>query len=613
MRQQNINQSSMLKMGHVLRGIYRIDSYLSSGGFGNTYVATNIDFDEIDEKCAIKEFFMKGVNVRAANNTTVSVGVTENQPVFDEQLQKFKKEAKRMRQLKNPHIVKVHALFEENGTAYYVMDFIEGENLAQKLRRQNKPLPEDEVMRYLSQILDALQAVHDKGIWHLDLKPANILVDKNGNLSLIDFGASKQQSNKGGATASTAVSYTNGFAPREQMEQSQEKFGPWTDLYALGATLYNLLSNKLPPMPSDIDDDSSSDKHKVLPLPENVSEKTRTLILHLMGTNWKNRPQSVMEVQQLMKQFQQTPGDAHKIPLNDADYITLLKSDDNISELQAEKERIAKEKAEKERLAKEKAEKERIAKEKAEQERIAKEQAEQERLAKEQAEATRIAKEEEEKTILANNPGDKAEKTEQTKVIDDTPKPKWKMAIITGGTVAAIVIAAVLLLPKKNVVIDETDKEILWSKIATNNSNTISEIDTIDIISPTEQTERKQEEELSQKQKEEQQKKQKEEQEKKQKEELAKKQKEEQQKKQKEEQERKRKEEELNRQCLSYYNNANSAYNTRNLKGAWSNINSIENLSGSYARRSEVQKLKKKIQDTALEIKNITGKDPRFQ
>ena len=288
--EQSINSQSMLKVGTVLRGIYRIDSYLSSGGFGNTYVATNIEFDE---RVAIKEFFMKGVTQRDDNQTTVSVSNTENHNSFLEQREKFKKEARRIRQLNNPHIVRVHDLFEENGTAYYVMDYVDGENLSDRLKRTGKPMTEDEVNQILPQILDALKSIHDAGIWHLDLKPANIMVDKNGQVKLIDFGASKQlNAQKGGATASTAISYTNGYAPREQMEQNYDKFGPWTDIYALGATLYNLLTNKRPPLPTDIDDDMSEDKHNALPFPKDVGG-LRFLVLQMMKTNRLQRPQNI--------------------------------------------------------------------------------------------------------------------------------------------------------------------------------------------------------------------------------------------------------------------------------------------------------------------------------
>lgn len=292
--QEQINNSSMLKVGTILRGTYRIESYLSSGGFGNTYVATNIEFDE---RVAIKEFFMKGVTQRADNQTTVSVSNSENHNSFLEQKEKFKKEARRLRKLNNEHIVSVHDLFEENGTAYYVMDYVDGENLTERLKRTGKPMNEEEVREILPQILDALKTVHDAGIWHLDLKPANIMLDKAGNVKLIDFGASKQLNvQKGGATTSTAISYTNGYAPREQMEQNYEKFGPWTDIYALGATLFTLLTNKRPPLPTDIDDDASEEKHKALPMSENISKEMKSLILWMMQTDRNQRPQIIKEV-----------------------------------------------------------------------------------------------------------------------------------------------------------------------------------------------------------------------------------------------------------------------------------------------------------------------------
>ena len=293
----SLNAGNLLYLGTFLHGTYRIDRYLSSGGFGNTYVATNIQFGE---QYAIKEFFMRGISQRDNNNTTVSVSNTDNRETFASQLEKFKKEARRLRKLNNEHIVRVHDLFEENGTAYYVMDYIDGENLSDRMKRTGNPLSEAEVMQLLPQILDALQAAHKEGILHLDLKPANIMVDRQGVVKLIDFGASKQQSAQGGATTSTAVSYTNGYAPREQMEQNLEKFGPWTDFYALGATIYTLLTNKKPPLPSDIDDDGSVDKHLALQMPANCSEKLRNLVLWLMNTNRITRPQNIEEIKEYL-------------------------------------------------------------------------------------------------------------------------------------------------------------------------------------------------------------------------------------------------------------------------------------------------------------------------
>ena len=292
--QESINNQSMLKVGTILHGTYRIDSYLSSGGFGNTYVATNIEFDE---RVAIKEFFMKGVTQRDDNQTTVSVSNLENTNSFLGQKEKFKKEARRLRKMQNEHLVRVHDLFDENGTTYYVMDYVDGENLSEWLKRTGRPMTESEVRLILPQILDALKAVHNEGFCHLDIKPSNIMLEKGGKIKLIDFGASKQLGANGTLTtnAPTAFAQTPGYAPREQMEQNLDKIGPWTDIYALGATLYNLLTNNKPPLPSDIDDDVSEDKHNALPFPDGVSD-LRILVLQMMKTNRLQRPQTVDSV-----------------------------------------------------------------------------------------------------------------------------------------------------------------------------------------------------------------------------------------------------------------------------------------------------------------------------
>lgn len=302
--QSNINLESMLKTGTILRGTYRIDGHLSSGSFGNTYVATHI---YLNEKYAIKEFFMNGVTQRATDTNCVEVSNQANLDEFNQQLEKFKKEARRLRILHDDHIVRVHDLFEENGTAYYVMDYVDGEDLRKRLERTQHPLSESEVNTILDQTLSALSKVHDQGIRHLDLKPANILVDSKGCVKLIDFGASKQSENKNGDASSTAVAFTNGYAPIEQMERSSDKFGPWTDFYALGATLYNLLTNKKPPMPSDINNDHTPDKRSALSLPSEVSHKMRDLILWLMKPNYKERPRSVKEIRDYVGLAQKVP------------------------------------------------------------------------------------------------------------------------------------------------------------------------------------------------------------------------------------------------------------------------------------------------------------------
>ena len=289
MTQQEINNSSMLKVGTILHGSYRIEGYIASGGFGNTYRVMHV---ELGEYFAIKEFYMKGVSERDEDSTTVRVSNTQNRTQFASQLRKFKKEALRLRKLNNPHIVHVHDLFEENGTAYYVMDLIDGISLSAHLKQKGRPMSEEEVWNIMPQILQALDTVHTNGFQHLDLKPGNIMIDKRGSVTLIDFGASKQLDVEEGVSTSSALAYTPGYAPREQMEQNLNKLGPWTDLYALGATFYNLLSNKKPPLPSDIDDE-----HELaFRFPKHVSDRMRQLILWMMTPQRDRRPQSIADV-----------------------------------------------------------------------------------------------------------------------------------------------------------------------------------------------------------------------------------------------------------------------------------------------------------------------------
>ena len=168
-------------------------------------------------------------------------------------------------------------------------------------------MTESEVILLLPQILDALKAVHNEGFCHLDIKPSNIMLDKGGKIKLIDFGASKQLGANGTLTtnAPTAFAQTPGYAPREQMEQNLDKIGPWTDIYALGATLYNLLTNKRPPMPTDIDDDISDDKHLALPFPDSIGD-LRFLVLQMMKTNRLQRPQNIDAIDIKTKR-EQTP------------------------------------------------------------------------------------------------------------------------------------------------------------------------------------------------------------------------------------------------------------------------------------------------------------------
>lgn len=281
-------------------GKYRIERVLGQGGFGITYLAVQVS---LNRRVAIKELFIGGsgqaINDRRGN--VVFVTNPANQQSFNQQREKFKKEALRLSKLDHSNLVKVHEFFEENGTAYIVMDYIEGESLGAKLRREG-PLSENVVISYFKQVLPALEVAHKHNIWHLDIKPENIMVDKYGHAFLIDFGASKHIERNSTLTTSLALAYTKGYCPPEladltygsmnELEQALKDIGPWTDIYALGATMYNLLSDSIP---------SSSNRlyqngRNAFMFPSNVSSSTQDLIVWMMKPNRNDRPQTVNAV-----------------------------------------------------------------------------------------------------------------------------------------------------------------------------------------------------------------------------------------------------------------------------------------------------------------------------
>lgn len=244
-----MNDSTFLPIGTLLSRQYKILQHIGAGGFGKTYLVE----DQLGEKKVVKEFFISSMCTRDVTTQSVTVSVAENRQSFQEQLEKFKEEARRIYSLSHPNIVKVSALFDENDTAYYVMNYVEGESLAQKSRKGK--LSESQIMRYLDQLLSALDYIHSRGITHLDIKPGNIMIDHNDNVVLIDFGASKlfnaQSVNKTMMT-SMRPPFTPGYAPIEQENGNVKDMGPHCDIYALGATLYYLYTGEKAPSPFDI-------------------------------------------------------------------------------------------------------------------------------------------------------------------------------------------------------------------------------------------------------------------------------------------------------------------------------------------------------------------------
>ena len=288
MANTDIDIRQLLPQGALLQnGKYKVVRYLSSGNFGNTYIVENTG---MQVQFAMKEFFLRNICYRTGGQA-ISVSPAVDPDKVEVQREKFKKEARRLYGLTSKHLVHVNDMFEENGTVYYVMDFVKGESLAHYIERQHKPLTEEQTLYIFDQLMEGIEEIHQKQIWHLDLKPDNVMIDKDGNVVIVDFGASKQVGRSGKYTGTSGIlCYTPGYAPLEQVNQNLEAVGPWTDIYALGATLYNLLTGIEP----------STVNPSLLQFPSNVSAKTQQVIRCMMNTDMKQRPQSIAELRQLV-------------------------------------------------------------------------------------------------------------------------------------------------------------------------------------------------------------------------------------------------------------------------------------------------------------------------
>lgn len=233
-----------MELTTLQNGRYKIESILGQGGFGITYRAVQTS---LGRTVAIKEFFMKDYCERAEDSTHVTLGTQSSREMVQRYRDKFEKEARTLAKLKHPHIVPVIDVFQENNTSYYVMEYAEGASLKQQVDKEG-PLSETKAVSYILQVADALRYLHGQHICHLDIKPANILTTARGEAILADFGLAKQYDEEGGETSTTPVGKSKGYAPPEQYRTGGvQSFSPKTDVYALGATLYFLLTGKTPP------------------------------------------------------------------------------------------------------------------------------------------------------------------------------------------------------------------------------------------------------------------------------------------------------------------------------------------------------------------------------
>ena len=290
-----------LPNGYLLqKGKYKLKQVIGQGGFGITYkgiwhteVKGSLGAMRTEVPVCIKEYFFKDYCVRDAYSFRVKVHSDTGKLLFDKFKEKLIKEAKILSEVHHPYIVNVLEVFEENNTAYIAMEYIAGNSLKDKLAKEGM-LPEAEVLRYIHQIGEALQFVHQKNILHLDIKPSNILIDKDNNARLIDFGVSKRYDVGEQETSTTMLTLSKGFASIEQYDnEGIQSFSPCPDIYSLGATMYNLLTGKIP---TESILRATRPLAKPRELNPAISEQTEQVILKAMEIIPANRYQSVEEM-----------------------------------------------------------------------------------------------------------------------------------------------------------------------------------------------------------------------------------------------------------------------------------------------------------------------------
>lgn len=278
---QKLKPSTTLQSGK-----YKIKEVLGQGGFGITYLAEQ---EMLDRQVAIKEFFFKEYCERDEQTCHVTLGTQSNKEIVDRFLQKFIKEAKTISKLHHPGIIEIYDIFMENNTAYYVMEYIEGESLGDIVKSRGA-LPEKEALRYIQETAEALDYIHSRNINHLDIKPNNLMLrSRDSKVVVIDFGVSKQyDENTNESTTTTPVGISHGYSPVEQYKKNGvSSFSPQSDIYSLGATLYKLITGVTPPEAIEVAQGG------LPPMGSTISENVKQAILDSMQFQKANRPQTI--------------------------------------------------------------------------------------------------------------------------------------------------------------------------------------------------------------------------------------------------------------------------------------------------------------------------------
>lgn len=291
------NTTTSLAIGTILHGEaydYKVMDVLGQGTFGITYkakVEMKGALGRLDSNMyvAVKEFFMKEINGR--ENSSVTSGSTSNGGLFYYYRDKFEREARNLSTLSHPNIVKVLEAFHANGTTYYSMEYIDGISLDKKIAQSPQGrMPLTEAIETLKQISAAIAFMHSRNMLHLDVKPGNVMMRKDGTAVLIDFGLSKQYTSDGEPESSTKVGAgTPGYAPIEQASYHEGKgFPTMMDVYALGGTLFKMLTGQRPPEASEIlNEGFPTDSLRQLFIPDNIVNSISKAMAPLKKDRWQ--------------------------------------------------------------------------------------------------------------------------------------------------------------------------------------------------------------------------------------------------------------------------------------------------------------------------------------
>jgi len=320
-----------LKPGTMVNQKYMIGHALGEGGFGITYIGLDT---LLNMKVAIKEYYPYGManrNHAVSSDVTISMETRENS--YREGKKKFLKEARILAQCTNvPGIVYVRDFFEANDTAYIVMEYLEGITLKSYLKKHGV-IPEEKLKEWMLPLMESLEKVHNKGMIHRDISPDNIMLTENQTLKLMDFGAARDISGAGGRSLS--VMLKPGYAPVEQY-LSKGQQGPWTDIYALCATMYKCMTGVTPVESNQRVYDEEDELLRPSALGIRISRSMEDAIMKGMSILQKNRYQNISELYQAM--MGQKDDDVHTIAIDIEDDVRTVAQEKEDGRTVAQKE-----------------------------------------------------------------------------------------------------------------------------------------------------------------------------------------------------------------------------------------------------------------------------------